>query len=126
MDQKQDAHTSTETATNRREFPRLNGAFQVRYGVCGAHGPQVPGFTRDMGIGGICFAVPKTDAKVGDHLALEISVPGYEDPLYFLGKVMRVERLDGRSEIALSFEFLGKSENYKELLDQLIHDHGAA
>ena len=124
MEQNQDSPAPFPVTANRREFPRLNGAFQVRYGVCGAHGPQVPGFTRDMGIGGICFAVPKTEAKVGDHLALEISVPGYEEPLYFLGEVKRVEHLDGRSEIALSFEFLGKSENYKELLEQLIREHG--
>ena len=76
-----------------------------------------------MGIGGISFAVPHTTAKVGDHLAVEIAVPGYEDPLYFLGEVMRIDEIEGRSEIALRFEFLGKSENYKELLDELVREH---
>ena len=123
MKQNHKSSSPTSAAADRREFPRLNGAFQVRYGVCGAHGPQVPGFTRDMGIGGICFAVPKTTARVGDHLAVEIAVPGYEDPLYFLGEVVRVDQLDGRSEIGLRFEFLGKSENYKGLLDELIREH---
>ena len=75
MEQNHKSPSPTSIPDDRREFPRLNGAFQVRYGVCGAHGPQVPGFTRDMGIGGICFAVPKTTARVGDHLAVEIAVP---------------------------------------------------
>jgi hypothetical protein len=117
----QSAHSKT---TNRREFPRLDGEFTVRYGVCGSPGPQLPGFTRNVGIGGISFVVPHTDATVGDHLALEIRVPARETPLYFLGAVVRlVEDPDGL-EIGLRFEYLGQSEDYKDLLDDFVQAHG--
>lgn len=109
--------------SDRREFPRLKGSFQVRFGVCGAHGKQVPGFTKDMGIGGINFCVPETDARLGDHLAIEIAVPGHDTPLYFLGEVIRVTETEAGKELALRFDFLGKSENYKALLAQLLDAH---
>ena len=109
-----------ESGDDRREFARLEGSFQVRYGVCGSHGKQVPGFTKDMGIGGIRFLVSETDARVGDHLALEILVPGHETPLYFLGQVVRVIETEAGKEIALRFDFLGKSDNYKAMLSQLL------
>ena len=124
MDQPNPSSSDASTLPDRRGFARLHGTFQVRYGVCGAHGPQVPGFTQDMGIGGIRFTVSSTDVTVGDHLAVEIVVPGHEDPLYFLGQVLRVDQSDAGAEIGLRFDFLGKSENYKELLEQLVRDHG--
>jgi len=98
----------------------------VRFGVCGAHGQQVPGFTKDMGIGGISFTVAQTDARLGVHLAVEIAVPGHEAPLYFLGEVVRLtESADGK-ELGLRFDFLGKSENYKSLLAELLDAHAVA
>ena len=124
VDRSDQSDSKGTQASDRREFVRLDGAFQVAYGVCGGHGTEVPGFTRDMGIGGICFAVPKTNAVVGDHLTVEISVPGYENPLYFLGTVRRVERIKEHTEIGLQFDFLGKSENYKALLAELVREHG--
>jgi len=126
VDQLPSDSSQVSTTSNRREYARLKGSFQVRYGVCGAHGEQVPGFTNDMGIGGIRFTVPKTEAVVGDHLTIEIAVPGHEDPLYFLGQVMRVLQTDAGAEIALRFDFLGKSENYKALLDRLVSEHGGS
>ncbi len=115
-----------DTESDRREFPRLKGAFQVRFGVCGAHGQQVPGFTKDMGIGGIRFSVPETDARLGDHLAVEIAVPGHDQPLYFLGEVVHLTETEQGKELGLRFDFLGKSDNYKALLADLLEAHATA
>jgi hypothetical protein len=95
----------------------------VRFGVCGAHGREVPGFTSDVSLGGMAFSSPDTRAKVGDSLAVEISVPGYDEPLYFIGQVVRVTELASGAELAVRFDWLGKSDHYKEKLEALIHAH---
>jgi hypothetical protein len=106
-------------------YPRLRAAFKVRYGVCGTGGRQIPGFTQDMGIGGIRFVTPSSDAVVGDHIAIEIAVPGYEDPLYFLGQVVRQSVTDAGTELAIRFDYLGKSDDYKSMLTDFLGAHGA-
>lgn len=114
-----------DVATNRREYPRLQASYKVRYGVCGAPGRQIPGFTEDMGIGGLRFVSPESDAVVGDHIALEVLVPGYERPLYFLAEVVRISQLAAGVEIAIRFDYLGKSDDYKSMLEAFLAQHGA-
>lgn len=121
-----DKQQSTSTEIDRREYARLKAAFKVRYGVCGSTGRQVPGFTEDMGIGGIRFVTPSSDAVVGDHIAIEIAVPGYEKPLYFLGQVIRLQQTDAGTELAIRFDYLGKSDDYKSMLTDFIAAHGAS
>ena len=114
-----------QTTLDRRAYPRLTGAFNVRYGVCGTHGRQIPGFTEDIGIGGIRFVTPSSDAVIGDHIAIEIAVPGYDAPLYFLGQVVRHQETDAGTELAVRFDYLGKSDDYKSMLSRFLDAHGA-
>ena len=108
---------------DRRDYARLNASFKVRFGVCGGHGREVPGFTNDVSLGGLCFVSPDTTAAVGDHLAVEISVPGFDEPLYFLGEVLRVSHAAKGTEIACRFDWLGKSDRYKDKLAKLLDVH---
>jgi hypothetical protein len=117
--------SENDVATNRREYPRLQASYKVRYGVCGAPGRQIPGFTEDMGIGGLRFVTPESDALPGDHLALEVLVPGYESPLYFLAEVVRTSEMAAGVEVAVRFDYLGKSEDYKSMLTDFLAEHGA-
>ena len=66
---------------NRRQFPRLKANFTVRFGICGDHGQEVPGFTSDLSLSGFSFVSQDSAAAAGDHIEVEISVPGYRDPL---------------------------------------------
>jgi len=115
-----------DIATDRRDYPRLEASFEIRFGICGGHGREVPGFTNDVSLGGLRFLVPQTRAQAGDHLAVEIAVPGYEEPLYFLGQVVRTRLVPGGTEVACRFDWLGKSDHYKEKLDALIQAHPAS
>ena len=108
---------------DRRDFPRLLASFAVRFGVCGHEGREVPGFTSNISLSGLSFFSPETTAEEGDHIAVEISVPGYEEPLYFLGQVMRVEREASGCVVACRFDWLGKSDSYKEKLQALLDAH---
>jgi len=117
--------SENNVATNRREYPRLQASYKVRYGVCGAPGRQIPGFTEDMGIGGLRFVSPESDAVPGDHIALEVLVPGYERPLYFLAEVVRATEMASGVEVAVRFNYLGKSEDYKSMLHEFLTEHGA-
>jgi len=110
-------------AADRRDFPRLSASFEVRFGVCGAAGREVPGFTNDLSVSGISFVTPETRAKVGDHLAVEIKVPGFTEPLYFLGQVVRTRLVAGGTEVACRFDWLGKSDRYKDKLASLVASH---
>ncbi|MHC4958102.1 MAG: PilZ domain-containing protein [Planctomycetota bacterium] len=110
--------------SDRRDFPRLEGSYQVRFGVCGGHKREVPGFTSDMSLGGLSFFTPETTAAVGDHLAVEIVVPGYEEPLYFLGEVVRLGEERGGYELAVRFDWIGKSDAYREKLQAFLAAHG--
>ena len=76
-----------------------------------------------MSLSGLTLMTPDTNAKEGDQLAVEIAVPGYDKPLYFLGEVVRVTETEAGKELGLRFDFLGKSENYKALLAQLLDSH---
>jgi len=111
------------SVADRRDFPRLSGSFKVRFGICGALGREVPGFTNNVSLGGISFVSPATQAKLGDQIAVEIAVPGFEDPLYFLGEVVRVQEEAGGTEIGCRFEWLGKSDRYKEKLMAFLGAH---
>lgn len=117
------SHPKLEKVTDRRDFPRLKASFEVRFGVCGGHGQEVPGFTNDVSLGGLSFVSPSTTAKVGDHLAVEIAVPGYDEPLYFLGQVVRLQETAAGTEIGCRFDWLGKSDRYKEKLTKLVQAH---
>ena len=109
--------------TDRRDFPRVKGAFQVRFGICGGHRREVPGFTGDLSLGGISFLTPETTAKAGDHVAVEVGVPGFEGPLYFLGEVVRVHEERGGYAVAVRFDWLGKSDSYREMLKVFLDAH---
>jgi len=115
-----------EPVVDRRDYPRLNASFKVRFGICGGQGREVPGFTSDVSLGGLRFISPGTSAKVGDHLAVEITVPGFDEPLYFLGEVLRVREDPGGTEIACRFDWLGKSDRYKDKLTRLMSAHNHA
>ena len=115
--------TDPKIAADRRDFPRLAGSFEVRFGVCGAHGREVPGFTNNLSLGGICFHTPETKAKLGDHLAVEISVPNFQEPLYFLGEVVRIGEEAAGYAVAVRFDWLGKSDRYKKKLAAFIDAH---
>jgi len=108
---------------DRRDFPRLRANFKVRCGVCGRHQPEVPGFTKNIGVGGIAFVIAATEAQINDHLAVEITVPGFDEPLYFLGTVVHVHEVDNGIEIGCRFDWLGKSDRYKEKLMALMEAH---
>lgn len=116
----------TEPVLDRRDYPRLSASFKVRFGICGGQGREVPGFTNDVSLGGISFVSPDTAAKVGDHLAVEITVPGFDEPLYFLGEVLRVREDPAGTEIACRFDWLGKSDRYKDKLQKLLGAHAQA
>ena len=111
-------------ALDRRSYPRLKASFSVRFAVCGKHERDVPGFTNNVSVGGFCFFSPDTSAKVGDQLSVEITVPGFDDPLYFLGEVCRIVNRVGGYEVACRFDWLGQSDRYKEKLEALIAAHG--
>lgn len=117
MDRKE--HKLTPVA-DRRDFPRAGASFTVRFGVCGAHGREVPGFTNDVSLGGLSFSCPETDVEVGAHIAVEIGVPGYDEPLYFLGEVVRAVPGPSGVEVACRFDWLGKSDSYKDKLAALL------
>jgi len=115
---------TSKATDNRRAYPRLEANFTVRFGICGDHGQEVPGFTNDLSLSGFSFTARNSAAKAGDHIAVELSVPGYDDPLYFLGQVIRTRLLEGRTEIACQFDWLGKSDRYREKLAALLEAHG--
>jgi hypothetical protein len=108
---------------DRRTYPRLKSSFKVRFGVCGKRGREVPGFTSNVSLGGMAFSSPDTKAKLGDYLAVEITVPGFDDPLYFLGEVVRVSEETAGTTVACRFDWLGKCDHYKEKLQALIDAH---
>lgn len=109
---------------NRRDYPRADGSHAVRFGVCGAHGREVPGFTNDLSLSGLSFSCPETNVKVGDHIAVEVTVAGYDDPLYFLGEVVRAVAGPSGVEVACRFDWLGKSDSYKQKLQALLDTFG--
>ncbi|MFQ5845868.1 MAG: PilZ domain-containing protein [Planctomycetota bacterium] len=109
--------------SDRRDFPRLKASFQVRFGICGEQGGEVPGFTNNLSLSGLCFLTPETNCRAGDHLAVEIKVPGFDDPLYFLGQVVRTQLAAGGVEVACRFDWMGKSDRYQEKLAALIEAH---
>ncbi|MGH7162129.1 MAG: PilZ domain-containing protein [Planctomycetota bacterium] len=118
------SHSQESTpGDDRRDYPRLKASFEVRYGVCGGHGREVPGFTNNLSLGGLCFMAPETKAHVGDHLAVEIQVPGFDQPLYFLGQVVRTQLVPGGTEVACRLDWLGKSDRYREKLAALLKAH---
>ena len=113
----------TQITTERRDFPRLKANFKVCFGVCGVPGEEVPGFTGNLSLSGFSFVTPETGARAGDHITVEITVPSYEEPLYFLGQVIRTHLVDFGTEIACRFDWLGKSDRYKEKIAALISAH---
>ena len=121
--------TSAHPNEDRRQFPRLMASFDLRFGICGSPGEAVPGYTRNLGLGGISFVSENQECEVGGHVALEINVPGYDDPLYVLGVIKRVERNvdeEGRQLLACSFDWLGKTDRYREKLAVLTGAHSPA
>jgi hypothetical protein len=110
--------------SDRRAFPRLRASFQVRFGVCGGHRREVPGFTSDVSLGGLSFHTPETSAALGDHLAVEVAVPGYDEPLYFLGEVVWITEERGGYELGVRFDWIGQSDSYREKLDAFLKAHG--
>ncbi len=101
--------------------------FQVRCSICGRNRREIPGFTKDLGLGGLRFVAPSSNAVVGDHVALEVTVPGFEAPLYFLGEVMRVAAADeSGTEVACRFDWIGSSQGYRDKLASFLNAHGLA
>jgi len=113
----------------RREFPRLQAAFDLRFAVCGGHGSAVQGYTNSISLGGFSFTSRDREADVGDHVTVEIAVPGFDKPLYFLGVVMRVEFCPDNPDsrmLAVRFDWLGKTDRYREKLAVLTGAHQEA
>lgn len=80
----------------------------------------MPGFTNDLSLSGLSFLVKETGARAGQHLAVQVCVPGYDAPLYFIGTIVRTQLVPDGTEVACRFDWLGKSDHYKEKLGVLL------
>lgn len=103
-----------DNAANRRRFPRLKEACEIRFRQVegeGLAGERVETLTRDISQGGVCFLTDQ-ELSPGVILAVELSIAGFESDIVALGRSVWSDPVDGgRYEIGLEFWWVGWSES---------------
>ena len=114
---------ANDKAENRRRFPRLKEACEIRFRRVEGEGLAVPkaeSLTRDISEGGVCFTVDQ-ELPPGSLLAVELSIPDFKSDVVALGRSVWCDPVDaGRFEIGLEFWWVGWSDDSAQ---RAITDH---
>jgi c-di-GMP-binding flagellar brake protein YcgR len=103
----------------RRQYVRLDEVVPVRIGAP-LHSEVM---TVNVSGGGVLLSVKPVDeeASVGAEWALEIHLPGFDDPLQAVGRVLRVEPTQGTPSLRVALEFTQISEDTRKAIIQHVY-----
>jgi type IV pilus assembly protein PilZ len=100
----------------RRKSPRADLLVRVNYTAVDA---LFSDFARNVNEGGI-FIESETPQPVGTSVELEFKLPGMDEPLEVIGRVMRVDHDDGPEGSGMGIEFESLDRNCREMINDVI------
>ncbi len=99
----------------RRSSPRADLLVRVNYTAVDALFSE---FARNVNEGGI-FIETETPQPIGTTVELEFKLPGMEEPLEVIGRVVRLDR-DGPDGSGMGIEFENLDANCRDLINDII------
>lgn len=99
----------------RRQSPRADLLVRVNYTAVDALFSE---FARNVNEGGI-FIETETPQPIGTPVELEFKLPGMDQPIEVLGRVVRVDH-DGPDGSGMGIEFENLDINCRELINDII------
>lgn len=110
-------------STDKRRYSRINLDKTIKVMEFDFDGsPGETTISKDICVGGILFEYSKM-LELGTALQLQIPLQG-KNPLFVIGNVVRVERLDeGRYDIGIAISFLKMDKAAKHKIASYLRDH---
>ena len=103
--------------SERRKSPRSDLLVRVDYTAVDS---LFSDFARNVNEGGI-FVESQTPQPVGTTVELEFKLPGMDEPLEVVGRVVRVDR-DGPEGSGMGIEFENLDRNCRDLINDVIRN----
>jgi len=114
---------------NKRKFKRIPENIQVSYKIItlGPIGEETPtsnddGISENISEGGILLQANEK-LPLSTFLEIEIRLSDYEFPLYFKGRVIRVQKMDNDERFDTGIMFTQAFEKDKQLLQDYIQKY---
>jgi type IV pilus assembly protein PilZ len=115
--QQQDASVSIETS-ERRQFPRAEFVVRVNYRTVDALFSE---FASNINEGGI-FVETETPQPIGADVELEFKLPGVDQPVSVLGRVVRSEPCGPGVVGGIGIEFENLGTEVRDRIDGIIRN----
>ena len=78
-------------------------------------------FARNINEGGL-FVETDTPPEIDSSVALQFAIPGSEDPIQVMGRVVRISGGDRHEPPGIGIEFEDLNQQSRELIDELVRN----
>ncbi len=109
---------AAEDAGERRRSDRVKLIVRVDYKTVDELFSE---FARNINEGGV-FVETDTPPELGSGVALQFQIPGSEDPIQVLGRVVRLSTGDATEGPGMGIEFEDLDSQSRELINGLVRD----
>jgi type IV pilus assembly protein PilZ len=99
----------------RRKTPRADLLVRVNYTAVDALFSE---FARNINEGGI-FVESETPQPIGTQVELEFKLPGTDDPVQVMGRVVRIDT-DGPEGSGMAIEFENLDGRYRDIINDIV------
>lgn len=112
------ASSSSEAGSERRRSERIDLVVRVDYKTVDE---LFSDFARNINEGGM-FIETDSPPDAGSPVALEFRIPGSEDPIQVMGRVVRASPGSGSEPAGMGIEFENLDSQSRELINQLVRN----
>ena len=78
-------------------------------------------FARNINEGGV-FVETETPSEIGSSVAMQFRIPGSEEPIQVMGRVVRVTEGDRHEPPGMGIEFEDLDDQSRDLINDLVRD----
>ena len=107
---------SSPSKPERRRYERADLLVRVDYKTVDELFSE---FARNINEGGL-FVETDAPPEVGSSVALQFQIPGSEEPIQVMGRVVRVTRGDGDEAPGMGIEFENLDNQSRDLINELV------
>jgi type IV pilus assembly protein PilZ len=112
------AHTESATGDDRRRWDRVDMVVRVDYKTVDELFSE---FARNINEGGV-FVETDTPSELGSSVAMQFQIPGSQEPIQVMGRVVRVSEGSLQDPPGMGIEFEDLDDQSRDLINGLVRN----
>jgi len=112
------AHTESATSDDRRRWDRVDMVVRVDYKTVDELFSE---FARNINEGGV-FVETDAPSELGSSVAMQFQIPGSQEPIQVMGRVVRVSEGNLQDPPGMGIEFEDLDDQSRDLINGLVRN----